>query len=99
MENIMNKIKLNKKMITIGVSVTLGILVALLAVFITFGIKATESALYHANLTKNDVSYIRFDFEFDDFLPEYDVKWNIGMREYEYTVHAITGDLLGMDID
>lgn len=87
--------KLNKKVLAIlGV-----VLISSLALFIGFGVRASSMALNYANLAKSDVSYIRFGFEIDDFLPEYEVKWNIGMREHEYKVHAFTGEILGYEID
>ncbi len=57
------------------------------------GSKASEHALSHANLTKNQVSYIRYEFDFDDLIPTYEVSWYQNGRESEYTVHALTGQL------
>lgn len=63
------------------------------------GIRASGQALGYANLSKNDVSYVRFELDLDDMLPKYDVKWYEGQREVEYTVHALTGQLLEVDYD
>lgn len=95
----MENIKKLDKRILIAIYTVLGLLLCCFIMFITFGIKASSSALNYANLTKNDVSYIRFSFEFEDLLPEYEVKWNIGMREHEYKVHAFTGEILGYEMD
>lgn len=61
------------------------------------GLNARDNALRHANLDKNDVSYIRFSFDLDDLIPQYEVSWYQGTREMEYTVHAISGSLLEID--
>lgn len=90
--------KIDKRVFT-GLKVTAGVFVVFMILFVALGFKASSSALNYAQLTRNDVSYIRFDFEFDDLLPEYEVKWNVGMKEYEYTVHAFTGEVLKMEID
>ncbi|MFI3251259.1 MAG: hypothetical protein R3Y07_09940 [Eubacteriales bacterium] len=63
------------------------------------GYQASEYALHHANVTRNDVSFIRFNLDLDDFIPQYEVSWYQGTREAEVTVHAFTGQLLDLDWD
>lgn len=83
-----------------AVAITVGVVaIGLTALWVAGGINATNNALIHANLTKDQVSHIRFEFEMERFIPEYQVSWYENQREIEYTVHAITGELLEIDID
>ncbi len=69
------------------------------AIWTVGGIQASNHALSHANLTRNQVSYLRFSLDVDDFIPTYEVSWYQNAREVEYTVHAVTGQLMGWDYD
>lgn len=75
------------------------ILVATATVWVVGGMRAIDYALGHANVTKDQVSHIRFEFEVERFIPEYQVSWYQDKREVEYTVHAFTGELLEIDRD
>lgn len=82
---------------TAGKKILAVVLVTLLvmgSIWAIGGQKASENALIHANLNKNQVSFIRYEFDFDDFIPTYEVSWYQDSREAEYTVHAFTGQLL-----
>lgn len=63
------------------------------------GVHASNLALSHANLNRDQVSFVRFELDLDDFIPRYDVSWHEGMRETEYTIHAITGQIMEIDFD
>lgn len=63
------------------------------------GIQARDHALGHANTTKEQVDFIRFHFDLDDLIPQYEVSWQEGTRETEISVHAFTGQLLDYDRD
>lgn len=94
--NIENKeatVKCAKKILLFALIV----LLALAIIWVIGGNKASENALNHANLSKEDVSFIRYEFDFDNFIPTYEVSWYQDSREMEYTVHAITGQLLEID--
>lgn len=68
-------------------------------VWVIGGYLATNAALTYANLSRNQVSRISFDLDIDHFMPTYDIQWYMNAREHEYTVHALTGEILGMEID
>lgn len=69
------------------------------AVWLYGGINASKYALGHANLSRDQVSFIRFSLDIDDFIPTYEVSWYQGNHEADYTVHAVTGQLLEYDWD
>lgn len=56
-------------------------------------------ALEHAGLTAGEVSFLRADPEFDDRVPHYDVDFQEGRWEYEYEIHAETGEVLSFERD
>lgn len=63
------------------------------------GYRASEKALIHAEANRNQVSFVRFNLDLDDFIPLYEVSWYEGTRETEVTVHALTGQLMEIDWD
>lgn len=96
-DNILKVVK-NKTFKAVAISaIVVGI--AVTALWVVGGFYAIDNALNHANLTKDQVSFIRFEFEMEKFIPEYQVSWYEDKREVEYTVHAFTGQLLEIDRD
>lgn len=61
--------------------------------------EAETIALKHAGFTKDQVSYLRAEYDRDDRVPEYDVEFHNGRWEYEYEIHADTGAILSFDKD
>lgn len=61
--------------------------------------EAEQIALKHANLTAEEVSYLRSEYEMDDGIPQYDVHFRHGAVEYEYEIHAETGNILSFEQD
>ncbi len=61
--------------------------------------QAKTIALAHAQISASDATNIRSEFDFDDGFAEYEVEWRVGNTEYEYTINAITGDILEFDVD
>ena len=61
------------------------------------GEEARDIALRHAGLTLNDVKGLRVEFDYDDGRPEYDVDFRSGGYEYDYEIHAETGDIITWD--
>ncbi len=61
--------------------------------------EATSIALSHANIAETDTSFLKSEFDFDDGFAEYEVEWNIGRTEYDYTINALTGEVLEFDVD
>ena len=60
---------------------------------------AEAIALEYAGFTAEQVSYLRAEFEIDDRIPQYDVQFHEGYREYEFEIHAETGAILSFDKD
>ncbi len=61
------------------------------------GFRALDYALTHENLSRNQVKYPTFQLDLDDFRPTYEVEWYREGREQEFTLHAITGEMLEFD--
>ena len=60
---------------------------------------AIAIALKDAGLTKDQVTGLRAEFEYDDAQPEYHVEFRYDGREYDYEIHAETGKILSRDKD
>ena len=56
--------------------------------------KAKSIALKDAGVSESSVGYIKCEFDYDDGLSEYEVEWQIGKMEYEYTINALDGTIL-----
>ena len=56
-------------------------------------------ALAHAGFTAEQVSHLRTEFEYDDRIPTYDVSFREGHWEYEFEIHAETGEILSWEKD
>lgn len=61
--------------------------------------QAMEIALNHSGFTADQVQYLHTDYEIDDRIPQYDVQFYVDNMEYEYEIHAETGDILSYDRD
>lgn len=61
--------------------------------------EAQSIALKHAGFTKDQVSYLRAEYDIDDRIPEYDIEFREGQWEYEYEIHAETGTILSFEKD
>ncbi|MBQ7338066.1 MAG: PepSY domain-containing protein [Clostridia bacterium] len=55
---------------------------------------AKQIALEHAGLTAADVVMDRADYDLDDGVPEYEIEFRQGRVEYDYVIHALTGEVL-----
>ena len=60
---------------------------------------AKAIALEHANLSEGDVRFLRAKLDKDDGIMIYEVSFRLGRTEYEYAIDAVTGDIIGYDID
>lgn len=56
--------------------------------------EAQAIALKHAGLTAGEVKGLRAEFDRDDGRPEYEVEFRHGDWEFDYTIHAETGEIL-----
>ncbi|MGL4799773.1 MAG: PepSY domain-containing protein [Cellulosilyticaceae bacterium] len=61
--------------------------------------KAKEIALQHADVTAEQVSFVRAERDFDNGVEKYDIEFYMGDKEYDYEIHAETGEIIGYDHD
>ena len=61
--------------------------------------QAKSVALEHAGFAEDQVSFLYVTFDYDDGVPEYEVEFVANGLEYEYTIHAETGELLSFETD
>ncbi len=61
--------------------------------------QATALVFRLAGVSASEVSNLRVETDRDDGVLEYEVKFNVGNREYEYEIDAITGALRGTEIE
>ncbi len=63
------------------------------------GEQAQQIALEHLRFTADQVSRLRTEYEVDDGIPQFDVEFYQGDWEYEFEIHAETGEILSFDKD
>ena len=61
--------------------------------------EAIDIALKDAGFTKDQVTRLRAEFDYDDGRPEYEVDFHQDCYEYDYEIHAESGKLLSKDKD
>lgn len=61
--------------------------------------EAETIALNHAGVSRDDVSYLRTEFDFDEGWPEYDIDFVCGDWEYDYGIHGRTGEILHSEME
>ena len=61
--------------------------------------QAQQIALEYLDLTADQVTRIRSEYEIDDGIPQYDVEFLHGDWEYEFEIHGETGQILSYDKD
>ena len=61
--------------------------------------EAEEIALEHAGLSRQDVKFLHSEFDIDDGIRRYEVDFHQNMLEYEYSVHADSGEIISFEID
>lgn len=61
--------------------------------------RAKEIALDHANLNETDVIFSKAKLENDDGRVEYEIEFYSGKTEYDYTIDAVSGDIIEYDVD
>lgn len=60
---------------------------------------AKEIALNHAQLNESDVQFAKAKLENDDGEVEYEIEFYSGRTEYDYTIDAISGNIIEYDVD
>ena len=61
--------------------------------------QAQSMALEHAGLTADQVDRLHTEYEVDDHIPRYEVQFDYDGWEYDYEIHAETGEILSYDKD
>lgn len=61
--------------------------------------EAQQIALAQAGFTADQVERLRAEFEYDDRTPQYDVSFREGPWEYDFEIHAETGEILSWEKD
>ena len=61
--------------------------------------EAKNIALQHANLTDNQVTFIKVSQDYDDCIHIYEVEFYYNNREYNYDINAINGTILSYEQD
>lgn len=59
--------------------------------------QAIEIALAHAGFSADEAQYLYAEYEIDDRIPQYDVQFYVKNVEYEYEIHAETGEILSYE--
>lgn len=60
---------------------------------------AKAIAVEHAGLTGQQISRLSARYEIDDRIPQYEVEFYHNGIEYDYEIHAETGEILSFDKD
>ena len=60
---------------------------------------AKEIALNHAQLNESDVQFAKAKLENDDGGVEYEIEFYSGRTEYDYTIDAVSGNIIEYDVD
>ena len=53
----------------------------------------------HAGLTADQLLYLRTELDYDNGRRKYDIEFQIDRWEYDYELHAETGEILSWDKD
>ncbi len=61
--------------------------------------RAKEIALEHAGLTETDVQFSKAKLENDDGAAEYEISFYCEGKEYEYSIDAVSGDVIEFDLE
>ena len=61
--------------------------------------QAENIALNHAGFTADQVQRLHTEYEIDNGVPQYDVEFHKDGVEYEFEIHAQTGEILSYDRD
>ncbi len=61
--------------------------------------KAQEIALNHAGVSASQIRELEVEYEVDDGIPQYQVEFKKGEIDYEYEIHATTGEILKAEKD
>ena len=60
---------------------------------------AKATAVSHAGLDINQVTFVNQAYDFDDGIQEWDIDFVYGTTKYEYTINAMTGAVMKYEVD
>ena len=60
---------------------------------------AETIALEHAGVTADQVKFLHSEYEIDDGISQYDVEFYHNNQEFNYEIHAETGEILSFERD
>lgn len=61
--------------------------------------QAIEVALKHAGLSRSDVKFDDVELDSDDGVSYWEIEFDHGQKEYEYDIHAGTGNILDFEVE
>lgn len=61
--------------------------------------KAKSTALSHAGVKESEISRYEVELEKDDGIWKYEISFNVGRTEYDYTINAETGKIIESEKD
>ena len=61
--------------------------------------KAKEIALKHANLTSNEVSFVKANKEYDDGIEKYEIEFYHNNKEFKYEINTTNGEILSYEFE
>ena len=61
--------------------------------------RAKEIALNHARMNESDVQFAKAKLENDDGVVEYEIEFYFGRTEYDYTIDAVSGNIIEYDVE
>ena len=61
--------------------------------------QAESIALKHAGFAAEQVKGLRSEYDFDDGVAHYEVEFRVGQWEYDYDIHAKSGEILSFEKD
>jgi uncharacterized membrane protein YkoI len=61
--------------------------------------RAKEIALNHAQMNESDVQFAKAKLENDDGVAEYEIEFYFGRTEYDYTIDAVSGNIIEYDVE
>ncbi len=61
--------------------------------------EAKSIALNYAKFTADQVVYTKSELDYDDGRAEYEIEFYAGGKEYSFTIDAVSGTVLEMEID
>lgn len=61
--------------------------------------KAKKAALSYLKIDNSKIKRTKIELEYDNGMPEYEIEFYTSSTEYSFTVDAVTGKILGIEVD